>query len=39
MKLFEIIAARIPLLFFTVFAQAVIGLIFVYTPAHYKGYS
>ncbi|NLK66356.1 MAG: dimethyl sulfoxide reductase anchor subunit [Campylobacteraceae bacterium] len=38
MTLFNIIAHEIPLLFFTVFAQAVIGLIFVYTPAYWKGY-
>ncbi|ASM40837.1 dimethyl sulfoxide reductase anchor subunit [Campylobacter sp. RM12327] len=37
MILFDIIAAEIPLLFFTVFAQAIIGLVFVYTPAYYQG--
>ena len=38
MTLFNIIAHEIPLVFFTVFAQAVIGMIFVYTPAYAKGY-
>lgn len=38
MKFYDLVATELPLVLFTTFFQAVVGLIFVYTPAFIKGY-
>ncbi|PSM52980.1 anaerobic DMSO reductase DmsABC, chain C, anchor subunit [Campylobacter blaseri] len=38
MTFFEMVGHELPLVLFTVLAQAVVGMIFVYTPAYLNGY-